>query len=147
MHVPQGFVFDLTASSRRRFTVRQSALYPTLDHGVAAPGECLRKVATPPVVVPLITGPPGSSSNRHDGGGKSWSGEFLPTMGRFPAGETPCLHVFVRLCVCVCVCVFLLLGTCVRLWKAAVPLLVYLPAPSKVPSRRGWRWRGVFSLP
>eukprot|EP00903_Cladosiphon_okamuranus_P013676 g12737.t1 len=65
--------------------IAESAVYPTLDHGVAASGECLRKVATPPVVVPLITGPPGSSSSRDDGGGQSWRGEFLPTMGRFPA--------------------------------------------------------------
>lgn len=73
----------------------QSAVYPTLDRGVAAAGDCLRKAVTPPVVVPTITGPPGSSSSRHDGSHKSWSGSFLPTMGRFPAG------------VCVCVCVVL----------------------------------------
>ena len=107
-YIPQHLFWPVCPSSRRHVRFFQSAVYPFLDHGVAAPGECLRKVATPPVVVPLITGPPGSSSSRHDGGGKSWRGEFLPTMGRFPAGEAgsfrslPCACV--RACVRGCAC-------------------------------------------
>lgn len=69
-------------------TSAQSAVYPTLDRGVAASGGCLRKVAVPPVVVPTITGPPGSSASRRaGGGGQGSSGSFLPTLGMFPAGE------------------------------------------------------------
>ncbi|CAM9729687.1 unnamed protein product, partial [Ectocarpus fasciculatus] len=67
--------------------IAESAVYPTLDRGVAASGDCLRKVAVPPVVVPTITGPPGSSASRRGGGGgQGSSGSFLPTLGRFPAG-------------------------------------------------------------
>ncbi|CAM9700464.1 unnamed protein product, partial [Ectocarpus sp. 12 AP-2014] len=67
--------------------IADSAVYPTLDRGVAASGDCLRKVAVPPVVVPTITGPPGSSASRRGGGGGQGSrGSFLPTLGRFPAG-------------------------------------------------------------
>eukprot|EP00904_Undaria_pinnatifida_P004430 jgi/Undpi1/13989/HiC_scaffold_9.g03640.m1 len=67
----------------------ENVVYPTLDRGNAAPGDCVRRIAIPPAVVPTITGPPGSSLKHGGGGGGGGAGaaNFLPTMGRFLGGS------------------------------------------------------------
>lgn len=73
---------DLCIVASRPLRTSQSAVYPSLDRGIAGPDDCLRRVAMPPVVVPIITGPPGYSSSKHV------AGRYLPTMGSFSAGES-----------------------------------------------------------